>query len=104
MIETIMLINELIMCEKKILYQPSTRPLGKLTMRRRGEKLNFRQICYATDCLTAYANYREMPISDAIVELSDTGALPEIYRAARKIVHEPHEKVVKRLIEDRKGA
>lgn len=99
-----MLINELIMCEKKILYQPSTRPLGKLTMRGRGEKLNFRQICYATDCLTAYANYREMPISDAIVELSDIGALPVIYRAARKIVLEPYEKVVERLLKDRKGA
>lgn len=99
-----MLISELIMCEKKILYQPSTRPLGKLTMRGRGEKLNFRQICYATDCLTAYANYREMPISDAIVELSNLGALPVIYRAARKIIHEPYEKVVERLVKDRKGA
>ena len=51
-----------------------------------------------------YANYREMPISDAIVELSDIGALPVIYRAARKIVLEPYEKVVERLLKDRKGA
>ena len=100
MIETIVLTNELIMCGKKILYQPSTHPLEKLTMRGRGEKLNFRQICYATDCLTAYANYREMPISDAIIELRNIGALPVIYRAARKIVHEPYKKVVDRLVKD----
>ena len=93
-----MLIIELTMCEKKILYQPSTYPLRKLTTRGRGEKLNFRQICYATDCLTAYANYREIPISSAIVELRDIGALPGIYRAARKSVLEPSEKVVTRLI------
>ena len=91
------------MCDKKILYQPSTSPLGKLTVRGRGEKLNFRQICYATDCLTAYANYREIPISNAVVELRNIGALPSIYRAARKSVQEPSEKVVARLVRDSEG-
>ena len=45
-----------------------------------------------------------MPICDAVVELSDVGALPVIYRAARKIVREPYEKVVERLLKERKGA
>ena len=33
------------MWDMKILYQASTHPLGKLTARGRGEKLNFKQIC-----------------------------------------------------------
>ena len=97
-IEILMLIDELSMCEKKILYQPSTHPLRKLTMRGRGEKLNFRQICYATECLTAYANNREIPISNALVELRERGALPGIYRAAIRRVPESSEKVVERLV------
>ena len=98
-----MSINQVIVCDKKICYQSSTRPIGKLTVRGRGEKLNFRQICYATDCLTAYANYREIPISNAVVELRNIGALPGIYRAARKSVQEPSEKVVARLVRNSEG-
>lgn len=91
------------MCDKKILYKASTHPLGKLTARGRGEKLNFKQICYTTDCLTDYANRREIPISNAVVELKNMGAFPTIYRAARKRVLEPSGKVVARLIEQDKG-
>lgn len=91
------------MCDKKILYKASTHPLGKLIARGRGEKLNFKQICYTTDCLTDYANRREIPISNAVVELKNMGAFPTIYRAARKSVLEPSGKVVARLIEQDKG-
>lgn len=91
------------MCEKKILYQPSAQPLVRLTARGRGEKLNFRQICYTTSCLTAYANYREIPISSAVAELKKKGALSGIYRAARKSVLEPSDKVAAKLIRDSKG-
>ena len=91
------------MCEKKILYQPSTQPLAKLTTRGRGEKLNFRQICYTTACVTDYANRREIPISSAIVELKNMGAFPRIYRAARKSILEPSWKVVAGLLGPMKG-
>ena len=91
------------MCEKKILYQPSTQPLVRLTARGRGEKLNFRQICYTTACVTDYANRREIPISNAIVELKTMGAFPRIYRAARKTVLEPSWKVAAGLMEQTKG-
>ena len=90
------------MCDKKILYKASTHPLGQLTTRGRGEKLNFKQICYATDCLTDYASRREIPISNAVVELKNMGAFPVIYRAARKSVLEPSQNVVSRLIKQGK--
>jgi hypothetical protein len=91
------------MCDKKILYKASTHPLGKLTKRGRGEKLNFKQICYTTDCLTDYASRREIPISNAVVELKNMGAFPTIYRAARKRAIEPSQNVVSRLIKQGKG-
>ena len=58
---------------------------------------------YATDCLTDYASRREIPISNAVVELKNMGAFPTIYRAARKSVLEPSGNVVSRLIEQGKG-
>lgn len=87
------------MCDKKILFKPSTHPDVQLKARGRGEKLSFRQICYTTDCLVGYADRRAIPISNAVVELKDMGAFPHIYKAARKSVLEPVGKVVARLVE-----
>lgn len=72
------------MCTKKLLYQPGKKGRVSLRAKKSGDKLTFKQICYTTDCVLAYANATDISISKAAEELSDKGTFPKIYRAARK--------------------
>lgn len=72
---------------------------GRVALRAKktGDKLSFKQICYTTDCVLAYANAKDIPISKAAEELADKGAFPKIYRAARKRVLLPYKLVAKQF-------
>lgn len=72
------------MCTKKVLYSVGMAEKKPLVVRKKGEKLSFKQVCYTTDCLLAYANRREIPMAEAINELKVKNAFPIIYKAARK--------------------
>lgn len=85
------------MCTKKILYQAGNRTHTVLKNRCVGEKLNFKQICYTTDCVLAYANAKDVSLSEAAEELKNKGLFPVIYQAARKRQTLPVKQVVKQF-------
>lgn len=85
------------MCTKKILYQPGNKGRVALRAKETGDKLSFKQICYTTDCVLAYANAKDISISKAAEELADKGAFPKIYRAARKREPLPYKLVAKQF-------
>lgn len=68
-----------------------------LELKKTGDKLSFKQICYTTDCVLAYANAKDISISKAAEELADKGAFPKIYRAARKREPLPNKLVAKQF-------
>ena len=84
------------MCTKKKLYQPGNKGRVTLRAKKTGDKLTFKQICYTTDCVLAYANDKDIPISKA-AELADKGAFPKIYSAARKREPLPYKLVAKQF-------
>lgn len=74
------------MCTKKFLYQSGGRSHVALRSKKAGDKLSFKQICYTTDCVLAYANAKKIPMAKAAEELKEINAFPKIYCAARKRV------------------
>lgn len=85
------------MCSKKILYQSGDKENVALNAKKVGDNLSFKQICYTTDCVLAYANKKEISMSKAADELKAKGAFPKIYRAARKRLLVPAKSVVEQF-------
>lgn len=86
------------MCTKKLLYMAGDEGHVTLRTRERGGKLNFAQICYATDCVREVATRLDIPMVKAIGELRSKGAFALIYREARRKVQKPASVIARELL------
>lgn len=87
------------MCTKKLLYKSGNKSNVTLKVKGTGEKLSsFQQICYTTNCVLAYANNKEISLSEAADELKAKGAFPKIYKAARKRLPLPAKKTIEKFL------
>lgn len=72
------------MCEKRTLYKAGEDRSVGLRARGKGGKLNFDQICYATDCVREVARRMDMPMAKVIGSLRENNSFQSIYKEARK--------------------
>ena len=87
------------MCTKKTIYEAGGKRQVILRARKRGEKLDFSQISYSTECVREIAARLEMPMAQAIDSIRAKNAFPIIYREARKTNRRPVKVVAQELIQ-----